>query len=211
MTVDEYVPYLRRVTAMKWDSLAEYRTLLGLIGEYDFKVASGNCERINGPKGCEVAETTPFFRALLAESDPAIEDFLYVKDRPVGKSWAESIRTAFILGKDGKAKIIVETPGDARALSAVVIAGGAQGERRIGFRLLDHSGRKDVRDYPQTLRNFAVYITDDPGELAPLADGSPPSLLLSGIGHARGASIPDALQNHDHVGSCPASALLRDA
>jgi hypothetical protein len=82
------------------------------------------------------------------------------------------------LGKDGKVKIVTEVPGDVRELTVRVIAGGAGGDRRIVFALLNRSERPDKDFYPPQPRSWAVFMADDPGELKALADGSPPTLLL---------------------------------
>ena len=73
------------------------------------------------------------------------------------------MRGAFILGKDGKVKVIVEAPGEVTALAALVIAGG--GNRRLAFRAVAQGGK-------------SVHIADDPGELERLAGGSPASLVF---------------------------------
>ena len=170
MTVDEYGRIARGLRVALEEKVPEHTKLLSLM-----RVTTSRefCERFNGPKRCQVKDMTPFFRALLAESDPKIEDFFLVKDRPPGKPHAETIRTAFILGKDGRVKIIVETPGEVRELTALVVAGGAREERRIAFRLLDRSTRNDKRDYPAVPKSFAVFIADDPGELKRLRQRVP--------------------------------------
>jgi hypothetical protein len=174
MTVEEYSQYRVRVAKVLEGKVPEHTQLLS-FGDFDF---SGFCERFNGPKRCQVQDMTPFFRALLAESDPKTEDFFLVKDRPEGKPHAETVRTAFILGKDGRAKIIVETPGEVRELAARVVAGGAKEEARIAFRLLDRSTRIDKRDSPWVAKSFAVFIADDPGELKRLPNGCLASLAF---------------------------------
>ena len=173
---EEHDAYQGRLKVALEGGVPEHTSLFSLITMGDFSEADGGCHRIT--RRCEVTNLTPFFRALLAESDPKIEDFLSVRDWPRGKPRAGAIRTAFILGLDGKLKIVVEAPGEVRELTARVMAGGTGEDRRIGFRFLDRSERPDMSVYPPKSRSWAVFMADDPGELKALADGSPPALLL---------------------------------
>jgi hypothetical protein len=179
MTGEEYARYRSQHAIFLDGKVPELTDLFSLLRDFDFR---GDCQRLYGPARCQIEDTTPFFRALLAESDPKIEALFLVRDRPAGKPYAETIRTAFILGKDGRMKIIVETPGEVRELTALVVAGDPKEERRIAFRLLDRSTRKDMRDYPWEPKSFGVYIADDPGELKRLAGGGPASLVLQDAG-----------------------------
>jgi hypothetical protein len=178
MTVEEDSQHRARVAAAFEGKVPEHEQLL-FFGDFDFE---GFCHRLNGPERCQVDYATAFLRALLAESDPKTEDFFLVKYRPEGKPHAESVRAAFLLGKDGRAKIIVETPGDVRELSALILAGGAKEGTRIAFRLLDKSTRIDKRDSPWVTRSFAVFIADDPGELKRLPNGCLASLAFEDMG-----------------------------
>jgi hypothetical protein len=174
----EYDAYRRRLEVALEGGLPEHTDLFSQIREQDFTLSQGTvCERFFLPKRCDVESMTPFFRALL-ESDPKIEHFLLVRNWTRGNPRGDGIRTAFILGKDGKLKIVVEAPGEVRELTARVMAGGGGEDRRVVFRLLDRSERPDWSVYPPKPKSWAVFMADDPGELKALADGSPPALLL---------------------------------
>jgi hypothetical protein len=174
----EYQAYRRRLERAVEGGLPEHTDLFSQIGEQDFTLDLAKpCERFFYPKRCDVESMTPFFRALL-ESDPKIEHFMLVRNWSRGNPRGGGIRTAFILGKDGKLKIVVEAPGEVRELAARVIAGGAGEDRRIVFGLVDRSNRPDWSVYPPEPKSWAVFMADDPGELKALADGSPPALFL---------------------------------
>jgi hypothetical protein len=142
-----------RAFSRTWRSW-EHTTLGAQSGEYSLD--RSRCEtRADAVVDCPVASATAFFRALLAESDPGVERFFLAAKWHEGRSFVGGMRGAFVLGRDGKVKIIVEVAEAVRELVALEFAAGRRDYVR--FHGVGGSGR--------------IYMADDPGDLKRREDG----------------------------------------
>jgi hypothetical protein len=146
-------------------------TTLAQSGEY--ALDRSRCEtRADGLVDCPVASASPFFRALLAESDPKVEHFFLAAKWLAPPSFAGGMRGAFILGRDGKVKIVVEVAGAVRELVAVKRAAGIVTEQDLYLRFRAVSGAP------------GIYMAHDPGDLKRRVDGGFASLVFQDLEQA---------------------------
>jgi hypothetical protein len=155
----------KRLAAVFKGKVPEHTTLEAQSGEY--ALDRSRCEtRSDGLVDCPVASASPFFRSLLAESDPKVEHVFLAAKWLAPPSFAGGMRGAFILGRDGKVKVLVEVAGAVRELVAVKRAAGIVTEQDLYLHFRAVAGAP------------GIYMADDPGDLKRRVGGGFASLVF---------------------------------
>jgi hypothetical protein len=171
LTADARQEADKRLQAAFKGKVPDHTTLEAQSGEY--ALDRSRCEtRSDGLVDCPVLSASPFFRSLLAESDPKVEQFFLAAKWLAPPSFAGGMRGAFILGRDGKVKIVVEVAGAVRELVAVKRAAGIATEQDLYLRFRAVAGAP------------GIYMADDPGDLKRRVDGGFASLVFQDLEQA---------------------------